>query len=353
MHSPRKVTFRAALIGVISDFLTEASMEEPRLADALTSTAIAIADWREEGVQLFPRLLICRSQEQTLKVVQGSDAITLGEDELSSKSAKLALKNTAPLAINGWAAWMECANGRLRYGVFREKLMPTSIDLRQTILAGNPAEGSAILLSQFGPGQVELIATGHTGVRAHLTEEREDKVTGDHQEVLVNLWVRDLDASEEVIVNTKAYLSALLRDILRKGHGALIAVAAADVDTSEQIAGDALLLDDPIDFPRLLQRHEENQQSSRLAELLDYTQLLAGMLGSDGIVLFDSRGRVLGFHWFIKSQRGNDAAVVHGGARHRAFADLTALALKGDLLGAFIRSSDGGENSYRRESMND
>lgn len=341
-----------ALVGVITDFLAEAAMHEPRLADALTSIAIALADWREEGVQLFPRLLICQDREQVLKVVQGSDAITLGEAELSSKSAKLALKNTAPLAINGWAAWMECVNGRLRYGVFREKFMPTSIDLRQTILAGNPSECSAILLSQFGPGQVELIAIGHAGVRAHLTEEREDRTVGNHQEALVELWVSKLNAPEEVEINIKAYLSALLRDILRKGHGALIAVTSADNDASTQMVGDALLLDEPIDFPRLLQKHEEVQHSLRLAELLDYTQLLAGMLGSDGIVIFDSRGRVLGFHWFVKSQRGKDATVVHGGARHRAFADLTALTEKGDLLGAFIRSSDGGENSYRRESTN-
>ena len=43
MNSPRKVTFRMALVGVITDFLAEAAMHEPHLADALTSIAIALA----------------------------------------------------------------------------------------------------------------------------------------------------------------------------------------------------------------------------------------------------------------------------------------------------------------------
>ena len=75
--------------------------------------------------------------------------------------------------------------------------------------------------------------------------------------------------------------------------------------------------------------------------------LLQGMLNSDGIVIFDDRGRLLGYNCFVKVTQ---AANVIGGARKRAFATLVNK-LGNGLQAVFMQSQDGWSEFRRNENV--
>jgi hypothetical protein len=65
--------------------------------------------------------------------------------------------------------------------------------------------------------------------------------------------------------------------------------------------------------------------------------LLKGMLNSDGIILFDNKGRLLGYNCFIKSTQSKK---VNGGARKRAYSSIKSKVGRG-LAAVFMQSQDG------------
>lgn len=65
--------------------------------------------------------------------------------------------------------------------------------------------------------------------------------------------------------------------------------------------------------------------------------LLKGMFNSDGIVLFDNKGKLLAYNCFVKVTA---KAGMVGGARKRAFTTLSQRIGNG-LSAAFIQSQDG------------
>ena len=91
----------------------------------------------------------------------------------------------------------------------------------------------------------------------------------------------------------------------------------------------------PLDFSWLVAQLKKGDIQATL--LTNKGSLLKGMLNSDGIILFDDNGRLLGYNCFVKVK--HDAGVI-GGARRRAFAALSGKIGKG-LSAAFMQSQDG------------
>lgn len=340
------VTFRSGIKTAVADLLADADMTCAQTEEALIALVVALADLREEGAQLFPRLVICDDLEEFLKVVQGTSPLTLGTGPRVPSTIARGLKKCAPLADEGWAIWVSRGEQNFTYGVFRRPASPTSLDLRSTLL-DMPAEPSlhALTIAQFAPGRVEVVAAGQPVLRIHMSGERADLDSPEGQSALVKRWSHDI-TDDRLRSSFASFAARLLLDLLRKGHGALIAVVEAGVNPHNFVE-DAVILDEPVDLAALVEEHAESGSSEALSELLDYSGLLAGMLGSDGIVLLDSVGRVLAFNWFVKTDLASlSARDQQGGARHRAFGALSALTREGTLRGVFIRSSDGGESAF-------
>lgn len=340
------LTFREGLNSKLSDFLADAGMSCPQTQEALIEMVVALADLREEGAQLFPQVLICDDRETVLRNLQGIGALELGCGQRNVATVARALKKCAPLAINGWAVWISRAADSFAYGVFRRASNPTALDLRETLLnTDSDPSLHALLVAQVGPGRVELVSVGKPSLEIHLSGKRSSADVQGAQEQVVRWWTQDI-SDEHLKSSFGSFGGTLLRDLLRKGHGALIAVAPAGTDVA-QFAKDCIPLGEPVDLAGLVDAHAREASSEALAELRDFSDLLAGMLGSDGITLLDTAGRILAFNWFVKAEASeDDSAGEQGGARHRAFAALSRMVREGTLRGVFIRSSDGGEKAY-------
>lgn len=340
----KMVTFRSELKSTIADFLGDAGMTCSVTEESLVALTVKLADHREEGKQLFPKVLICDDRDTVLRNIQGTDAILIGTGERIPDTVLRALKKCAPLADNGWAIWINREPNNFSYGVFREPSNPTSLDLRRTLLdTQDEGQLAALLIAQFAPGKVELISAGKPGLRVHLTGERADAVSDDPEGDLVIMWSECV--AEDSRESFASFATTLIHDLLRKGHGTLLAITPDGA--SLDFLADAVVLETPIDLAGLVRNHGDNETSAALSELNGYANLLEGMMNSDGIVVVDSAGRVLAFNWFIKTDTTQlTPREQQGGARHRAFGALKALVDDKTLRGAFIRSADGGETAY-------
>lgn len=92
-----------------------------------------------------------------------------------------------------------------------------------------------------------------------------------------------------------SFATTMFDDLLRKGHGALIAVVPHDSKAWKRHAQDAVILPNSVDLAGQLQAHANEATSAALAELLASVDLVEGMLSSDGITIFDTAGQALGF----------------------------------------------------------
>ena len=349
--SAKVVTLRSELKRSIGDFLTDADMPCSETEESLIELVVALADYREEGRPLFPRILICDDLASVLRNVQGSASIEIGSSDRKPATIMRALKKCAPLTEEGWAIWVERKPDAFRFGVFREPA-PTALDIRSTLLSTAPSESlRSILIAQFAAGTIELMSTGHAGIRIHLSGQREDQIsTDDAQQQIVNWSASGID-DERLRDSYITFMATVLQDLLRKGHGTLVAVVPDGSNAWKKSVSDAVVLPEPVDLAGQLEQHATDPTSSALFELMASVDLVAGMLSSDGITVFDARGRVLAFNWFIRTDTSNlSARESLGGARHRAFSALTVLVDKGEVRGCYIRSSDGADRAHERSA---
>ena len=184
-------------------------------------------------------------------------------------------------------------------------------------------------------------------MRIHLSGQRDDDLSTEDTQQKVADWSAAGIADERARASYRTFAATALQDLLRKGHGTLIAVVPYDKKAWRRNAKDAVQLDEPIDLARQLEKLADDATSLALFECSTSIELVAGMLSSDGITVFDTCGRVLAFNWFIRTDTRNlSARESLGGARHRAFSALKGLVDKGQVVGCFIRSSDGTDRAY-------
>jgi hypothetical protein len=347
--SAKVVTIRSELKRSIGDFLADAQMSCAETEESLIALTVTMADYREEGRQLFPRLLICDDLDSVLRNVQGSNPIELGSGDRNPDTVLRALKKCGPLAASSWAIWIERKPNEFRFGVFRAPTA-TAIDLRTTLrdtVSSSPLR--AVMIGQFAPGTIELISTGQEGIRIHLTGQREEQIPNDEAQRQFIEWSASDISDDRLRQSYQSFATTMLHDLLRKGHGTLIAVVPHNSKAWKRHARDAVLLEEPVDLASQLKAHAYDPTSSALSELLASVDLVEGMLNSDGITVFDTAGRVLGFNWFIRTDTSRlTPREKLGGARHRAFAALKARVDVDQVRGTFIRSSDGTDRAYER-----
>lgn len=137
---------------------------------------------------------------------------------------------------------------------------------------------------------------------------------------------------------------------MKAGHGNLIGVVEDDSDAIEQIKTelhDGIYLHEPIDIVELVEQAEAEKTNESSIRLTAHTSLVSSMLNHDGITLFTTKGRLIGYHLFIKSKPEVQEAEgeVVGGARSRAFEAMKGLNLKACLY----KSQDGNMKYYEKE----
>ena len=220
----------------------------------------------------------------------------------------------------------------LEYGVFRGSGNPLSVVIDDIVLVDiEPLR--VVKIFSLADECVEVRASNGQYHHVFLDHRKEDTPPPlQYLDRLVSSIAKNCSAEHREALSS--YLKKLLFTALRESHGCLIAVTNMK-KVPMFLSSDGVLLDTPIDFVDIVAQLKKGKIDSTV--LTNKSSLLKGMLNSDGIILFDERGRLLGYNCFVKVQ--HDAGVI-GGARRRAFSALQAKLGKG-LAAAFMQSQDG------------
>jgi hypothetical protein len=350
----RSVSFRAQLKGTVSDLLRRENMQCPDTEETLLELVVALSHYTEEGITLFPRVILCEDLETTLGVLQGTDPLSIGFGPRNEKTMMQALKRCAPLSRSGWTVYLLRKQDRFHYGVFRTSSSPTALDIRDTVssLANENNDLKIILISQLADKAVELIGARSGCVNAYLSATPDDAPSpSDAIDKLSNICISNVN--EEVREQLTSFFRKTMASLLMNcTHGTLIAVIPVGSPSIEELAHDGVLLERPVSFVNLVKEYEARRDADTLSALEDYSMLLGGMLATDGILILDTACSVLGYNIFVKDMTDSESlpSTLIGGARRRAYTKLCEMTDRGMLCACFIRSSDGKSDFYQKRA---
>lgn len=342
-------SFRVQLKGSLSDFLKDENMQCSHTEEGLLELVVSLSHYTEEGSLLFPQVLICDDLNTSLKLIQGTDSLQLGIEQRNSCNVAQILKRCAPLSQGGWITYIHRNNNIFPYGVFRASHTPTALDVRGTIASLSEEKVEVpcmILVSWLAEKAVELVGSRSGCVHIYLSARPEDHPSPrDALELLANAVCSDVpvDFKEQ----TANFSRATLFDAMRRCHGTLVAVGHKEQIIIPDLTEDGVLLQSPIDLAELVRQHKIQNSNETLAALMAYTQLLVGMLSSDGIIILDTAYRLLGYNFFVKKSNAQTPGKVVGGARRRAYVELCKMVDEDKLHACFIQSSDGSSEFYK------
>lgn len=331
---PTNITFRSELIGKLHDFSQDCGL--PLLANTsiLVELVALVAKCKEEGVNLQPRVYITNDIDLCNQLIGNAEKIKIGTGVHSVAEVQLIIKKCAPLAVGAWSIYIHDSNGNVDFGLFRGSSNVTAIPVDDMLLASDNVDLSlnVVKIHQITDECVEVRSGKEETYYIHFNHEKSSSPPPlEHFNSLVSEICSGLGDKERV----KNFLSNLLMDGLRKSHGCLIAVTS--MKKIPAILSDGVFLEEPLEFSSLIDHVSRNPEN--LEYLISKSDLVKGMLNSDGIMLFDNTARLLGYNCFININA--KAGKVVGGARRRAYSALKDAVGKKGINAAFMQSQDG------------
>ena len=336
----KSISFRTHLQSNTTDILNDAHISCTHTVRLVIGLISQLAAYTEEGIPLSPSIFICNSISNLIAISGSGEHVCLAKNADTAISSSKILKYAAPLCSGGWKIYVErVGNGEAcNYGVFCGSNDPSSLTVDDLALEELNKDLPVIRVSQNVTNKVEVRTSAGDSIEFRFNDDQ-DEPKLNNREHIRNLSAAAAKNVDPPDLSLSGFLERILSESIKKSHGTLIAVVSGDNGCNLDALSDAIHLDEPIDLFLRYQLHfKEDKTATSVSRLQAAADLLSGFVNSDGITLLDTRGRVLGYRAFIKSD-GTGASVT-GGARTRAFAALKSLIGQG-LEVAFFRSQDG------------
>lgn len=328
---PNNITFRNGLLGGVTDFCNETALPLAS-AENIVELIVLLATYQEEGVELKPKVYIFENIDDIIKMLPDGEKLKIGVSSTNLEGLNKVLKKCAPLSKNGWGIYISGDINDFEFGVFSGSNSPISVDPDEIVLDGDDST-KAIRLYQIAASCVELKSNSTEPMNVFLNHRRENSDPPlKYFESLIESIAEDIpvDYSDSI----KSFLTRTLFEALEESHGCIVAVSSK-ASPPAFLVKDGTTFEEPIDFLSLIKRLRKEEIKD--TALNNKGTLLKGMFNSDGIILFDKKGRLLGYNYFVKLPAENGLV---GGARKRAFSSLKKKVGSG-LVAAFMQSQDG------------
>ena len=329
------ITFRTQLLRSVTDFCTTTglAMATP---EVMVDLIVRLARYQEEGVNLSPQVYLTDNIDLLINMLPEGEKLTLSITTADLHGIDEMLKTCAPLAVGEWRIFGHQCGQDMNFGVFRGSSNPISVGVDEIILTDEDKGAAVIKAHQVVKECVQISSSKGLHHHVFFNHRKEESPPPLHQiENLVRSITKHVDDNERETV--QSFLTRVLMTALLNSHGCILAVTNMQT-LPEVLLNDAVILDEPIDFPSMTRDLKNSERADRSPYSFERkAELLEGMLRSDGITLFDQRGRLLGFRCFVRIS--GESGVV-GGARRRAFESLKQR-LGEDLFAAFMQSQDG------------
>jgi hypothetical protein len=198
-----------------------------------------------------------------------------------------------------------------------------------------PPAFNAILVERADPKTILMTGARGNSLRVAFSTTRVAAVEG---EAVAQFAHACAGACE--VEGFEGYFVSVLNRALGESHGTITSVPGMT---------DAIKLLPPVDLPTAFGVYRTADSAESILELQRSENLLTALLQSDGIVVFDAKGRAAAYRVFYKPPSASSAEgeaiapaapPVVGGARRRAFEGVRSY-VGNHLKAALFRSQDG------------
>lgn len=306
-------SIREALQGALADFIRGSGFKSVAAEEMLRELVSLLAAYREEGTLLFPEVFVVPDEATLASLAPGVPRITIGEAPLDGNFAQRLLKACAPLADDGWAAYVIATEPAV-FGLVRAQRHSFATSAEEAMMG----LGCVLLIRNRGHFVVELKNSKDARYTVSFTSRPASaSPLAEHVKAFAQAAGTALDAERQS--RFIPYLERLLIGILQKCHGTLLAVLT-EVSANTEGLEAATWLSPPISLASIHFEATTKQDATSLADLQGIESLLAGMVGSDGLVVFGPDGTIRGYRVFLKASDEERLKISdQGGGRRRTY----------------------------------
>ena len=344
-------SLRVNVLDLIGKFLfDEGFSRNLHLSEGILNLIDSTSAYHEEGEELFPEIFITNSIDDVLETLPFCKTIEIADAETTVGEFNQVLKLCAPLSRDGWVIYINVNENRMSYGLVSTEISELSPAFRSQAvgeLSENKDQYSIAYLQNVGNKSV-LLKGSETQALISLSLSSNSTSFGEELSEICSSISSDIDQNYR---NTaESYFEKIIGEAAIVGHGNLIAVIN---DNEESLSAlkirhpDGIYLKTPIDLSELLISSEES--NSREASTVNrlYSSIVQSMLNHDGLTVFTSSGKLIGYHIFVKPDESENVEVV-GGARSRAFEVMKASSV---FCCCFYKSQDGNERIWSADNV--
>jgi hypothetical protein len=339
MPRDKTATFRDQTTGLINDLMIDEDEACAPSQNLIIHLAGALLNYRHEGVEFTPSIVLCDDVDGFLRSFPGSVHHVIGSGPLDSAFGPKILKDCAPLSSSNWFIFIQRVEQKsVVYGVFTYFRLPTSISLHEGITLNQGR--FCVLVRKVSPTTIEIRGARGSIATLIFSTDRESESGEKFIQKFAIACCRGLDAND---INKEfgVYFVRLLEALLRSSHGTIF-VCVSDIDlASITEMQDAVAVNPSLDFRAAFSEFKAAQSAEAILNLQRCEELLEGFLQCDGMIAFDTHGRVTAYRVFFRPTLNSAIKPdVVGGARRRAFEGMKAL-IGPQILSVLFRSQDG------------
>jgi hypothetical protein len=339
-------SLRSHVLDLIGSFLyNERFPSCAYLQEGILNLIDSTSSYREEGEDLYPEVFITDNIDAVLETLPFCKKVEISAKPASIKEFSQALKLCAPLSKDGWVIYMNISEKELKYGLVSSEISELSPTFRKQAVGelSENGEDYAIAYLQNAGNKSVLLRGSETSALICLSLNDRVAAIGEELKIICAAITEDIDERNKDICFS--YFEKLISNALITGHGNLIGVVKDEEGAIAKLKarhGDGIYLADPIDICELVTQSEEQKTREASTSNRLHSSLAQSMLNHDGLTVFSSKGRVLGYHIFVKPD-GTEEQEIVGGARTRAY---EILKLSKVFECCFYKSQDGNEKIW-------
>jgi len=344
--APKAISLKYQLLGEVEEFLEKEEMPCQHTKAGVVELINQISAYKEEGKALFPEVYIIDDINSIKNSLVNSELVGIGSAQKSSSIILKALKKCAPLAIGGWCIYILRKDDVFEYGLFRSGASIVTIPISQSLVDNGDEQSKLLLIRQVADKIVEL-----KGVRKNTLiinfgiKSTSDLSPLDEQARFIEKILEDVDSA--IKDQARIFLYRLFLYVMQNGHGNLCCVIHHKSEYPDFLT-DGIILTEKLSFTdKILAIEKATSEDGGLnllecnARLNGVFNLIAGMMMSDGITVFNNNGSVSSYNIFLKHPEDDEnLKKVEGGARSRTY-EVMRQKLSASMLAAYIQSQDG------------
>lgn len=287
------------------------------LNEELVSIANMISDYFEEGTKLYPEIIVTNDMSKVNHFLIHPFERTRLHEGMMVK----ALKMCAPLSQNGWTIFYEINDNNVVWGVVNSECHILSPTLKDQMVINAVNDSKEFFIRNIGGKTVEFSSASGISYSVSLSLSDSTNDSTANIERLCSYISKDCPKCRE------QFLDLMAKQIFKAiqiGHGNLIAVIDNEKKVPDILKQGVDLSQVPLDiyeaYISFLESKEDIVRHERLRKQID---LLIPMLNHDGIALFSSDGKLIGYHFIVDNSMQGETPTL-GGSRHKAYQKLCA-----------------------------